>query len=130
MRNVIYVTGILFVLIGCRNATAPVQPELGEEIKADFGKEIMISGADVAVEFVDLVEDSRCPDGVVCVWAGNAQVAIRINDEEAKLNAYLEPKEKVVSKYNVALISVDPYPQTDIEIPENKYTATIRITKE
>lgn len=129
MKNTLYLIGILIVLAGCRNSTTSVTPELGEEIEAEFGKEIKIFGEGITIEFADLIEDSRCPDGAVCVWAGNAQVAILVNNEEVKLNTYLEPKEMAVSKYKVALISVSPHPKADVKIPENKYTATIVVTK-
>lgn len=107
------------VLVGCRSFTISAPPGLEKEIEAKFGKEIKISGEGITVKFVELIDDSRCPDGVVCVWADNVHVAILINNEEAKLNTCLEPKEMVVSKYKVTLISVSPYPKADIQISEN-----------
>lgn len=84
----------------------------------------------------ELVSDSRCPEGVTCIWAGEASVVVSVykdsklvedhtmvfsmkNEEENKqwFSKYLPEKQK-----NIKSISVFPYPKKDVKInPKNYY---------
>lgn len=80
------------------------------------------------------VEDSRCPEGVDCVWAGNAKVKIQVKNSKGKsqtfeLNTNLDPKAVKVDNYEIKLGEVAPYPKANARIDANSYTAVIIITK-
>lgn len=44
--------------------------------KLDFGRETVFG--DISLKFVELLSDSRCPQNVTCVWAGEVKVLIDI----------------------------------------------------
>ena len=45
-----------------------------------IGKEADFSGKRVTkVKFLEVTEDSRCPEGVDCFWAGNARLKIELS---------------------------------------------------
>ena len=46
------------------------EPKLDEEIQIKFGESITLEKGKLRIKFKSLVGDSRCPQGVVCVWAG------------------------------------------------------------
>ena len=47
-------------------------------IRIPLGETVMIDS--YRVEFVAVLEDSRCPEDVVCVWAGQAKVKVLISE--------------------------------------------------
>ncbi|MEX0646840.1 MAG: hypothetical protein WEA56_02265 [Balneolaceae bacterium] len=120
---------IISVTFSCENITSPIQPKLGEEIEMKYGEQITIPEEGIILRFNDILIDSRCPSGVTCVWAGNAEIAIQLNDTEASLNTYLEPKQTSISEYEVQLLSLKPYPKYNFELEDNDYTAKLLITK-
>lgn len=44
-----------------------------------------IASGDVILKFVEVLEDSRCPKDIVCVWAGRAKVKVAISGEHLYL---------------------------------------------
>jgi hypothetical protein len=46
-----------------------------------IGRDIVINEA-LAIRFVDVTEDSRCPDGVVCAWSGRASLATLVTTQD------------------------------------------------
>ena len=83
-----------------------------------------------------VVSDSRCPEGVTCIWAGEASVVVSVykdsklvedhtmvfsmkNEEENKqwFSKYLPEKQKKIKN-----VSVLPYPKDGVKInPKNYY---------
>jgi hypothetical protein len=82
------------------------------------------------VRFAWLVGDSRCPADVVCVWEGNAEVAIEVamaGKDRASLRLNTNPgfaTEATYLAYTVELIGLEPYPRTDSPTDE-PYRATL-----
>lgn len=86
--------------------------------------------------FKELVSDSRCPEGVTCIWAGEASVVVSVykdsklvedhtmvfsmkKEEENKqwFSKYLPEKQK-----NIKNFSVFPYPKEGVQVnPKNYY---------
>jgi hypothetical protein len=52
-------------------------------IKVANGKTIQLKGH--SIKFVEVLEDSRCPEYVNCIWAGRARILVEIKDESNKL---------------------------------------------
>ena len=94
------------------------------------------------VEFVEVVEDSRCAKDVVCVWAGRARVLLRVSSpgdvlgfgtpeltlEAGRLDPATGAVTGVFDEYLFELSVLDPYPETTAPQPPD-YTATIIVTK-
>jgi hypothetical protein len=70
---------LTLTLISCKKHD--LTKDIGEEITICFEEKGTIKDNENQVElkFIHLVEDSRCPEGVQCIWAGRAVVEIRIN---------------------------------------------------
>lgn len=68
------------------------------------------------------IEDSRCPEDVVCIWAGQARVSFQINDLEALYQLCLGAESESCTNtleftnngqnYLIKLVEVTPYPNT------------------
>ncbi len=129
-------------LAGCRvdhAAADPVAFDLNQAFVLGGGRQASINGEDLRLRFTDVLEDSRCPERVQCVWTGQARVAILVQPDGRKpttleFNTNPAPGQTVstgrVGDYTVAMQSLDPHPQTpDDPIALAEYRATLTVTK-
>jgi len=106
-----------------------IEPKLDEEIQIKFGESVTLEKGKLTIKFRSLAGDSRCPQGVVCVWAGNAEVILEVSKNEIALNTILDPKEAVVGDYNIQLQDVIPYPKAGEELKPEDYSIRIVVSK-
>jgi len=106
-----------------------IEPQLDEEIQIKIGESVTLEKESLTIKFKSLVADSRCPQGVVCVWEGNAEVILEVSKNEIALNTALDPKEKVVGDYNIQLRDVIPYPKAGEELKPEDYSIRIVVSK-
>lgn len=80
MKNFLFPILILFssFAIGQNDEVQP--PVIG--IKVPLGNAINLRG--VSIKFLEVVEDSRCPKDVTCIWAGRAIVKVEITANGTK----------------------------------------------
>ena len=105
------------------------QPKLDEEIQIKFGESVTLEKGKLTIKFKSIAGDSRCPQGVVCVWEGNAEVILEVSKNEIVLNTTLDPNEKVVGDYNIQLRDVIPYPKSGEELKPENYSIRIVVSK-
>jgi hypothetical protein len=116
---------------------APAQPQ-GRTAKGAFtirvGRERAVEGADLRIAFLGVTEDSRCPEGAMCIWAGNAslRMSARTSQGEAtvfSLNTNLPPREFDFGAYRIKLVRLTPHPSIHAELKPSKYAAELVVTK-
>jgi hypothetical protein len=98
------------------------------------GEEVKVEGEDLKIAFVSVTDDSRCPEGATCVWAGNGRihlVARNSKDEcaEFDLNTTLEPVEHQFGTYRIRLVQLSPHPSIKHAPKPDEYVATFVVTK-
>ncbi len=72
------------------------------------------------VRFDEVVEDSRCPEGAYCFWAGRAIVAVSLNGERLQLTAADSDSVWVQWKdYRVRCKALSPYPTVKDKTSKN-----------
>ena len=109
---------------------------LDRDFKIKYGQELTVKGEDLKVKFVSLLDDSRCPANVTCIWEGDAHIQIgvrRANAEESKMELHTNARFNQAGKYQryvIRLVALDPYPGTEAGKERSDYIATIRINKE
>src|SRR5262245_25820104 len=59
-------------LLYARQSRKTKVTRLGQEFELKVNQEALIVGEGLAVSFDSVLEDSRCPEGVDCIWSGNA----------------------------------------------------------
>jgi len=127
MRNQLCVP--LF-LAACISASSDVPLEQDFELRP--GQTVSIAGTGQTVTFDAVTEDSRCPANVVCVWAGNARVSLRLGeagrDTSVALNTGLEPHSVSFGKIRFELKSVTPAPRAGTTTTADSYRVTLRAT--
>lgn len=130
MKKIILLLLLSGTILSCQNElSAGSKPELDEEFTIQNGEQVMIQGKDITVTFVEVLRDSRCPTGVECVWSGNAEVAVYINDELITLNTHIKPQQIVISGYQIKLVKLTPYPHINKKIDPEDYAATLVISE-
>lgn len=97
------------------------------------GRQKTVTRDKLKIKFV-AVEDSRCPQGVNCIWAGNAKVTVKMTNRKGEsktfdLNTDLEIKAVKFEGYEIKLDNVTPYPKADVPVNPNGYTASFTVTK-
>ena len=81
MKTKIILTLILtFAFGGLLSVSA--QPARQEQ-KIQAAKQKKFSRSGLTVRFVELMEDSRCPENARCVWAGNARIKLEVKGKGA-----------------------------------------------
>jgi hypothetical protein len=117
------------VALGTLSASA-IRPET---LKVLINKEVTTKDG-LRIAFVDLIEDSRCPKDVDCVWAGNARIKVRISPatgsaESYELNTTTSPRSIVIDGYEFKFTALTPEPASNIRIRKDGYTATFVVTR-
>lgn len=80
---------------------------------------------DLVVTPYTVTEDSRCPSGVQCVWAGTVKVATRIDGPGFKESIELElGKPFDLRGHSVRLASVQPTKTDTAAIDKDRYRLT------
>ena len=97
------------------------------------GQQAKIDGTQIILRFDGVGEDSRCPQGVQCVWAGNAVVKVSITEgdiafQRMALNTSVEPRNITFMGYVISLVSVRPEARQG-GIPAGDYTAVFKVTR-
>ncbi len=73
---IIIIAVITLPLTGCLSDIGKVS--LGEDFELKMGESTAVRGEDFNIKFLEVLEDSRCPRNVTCVWEGRARSLVRI----------------------------------------------------
>lgn len=101
--------------------------QLGDEINMKIGEATQVTDTEISINFLSVLEDSRCPEGVTCFWEGQAIVQLEIAEAD---NAVIELTERAghpelakdtLGGYVYTLLELSPYPKEGEEITEEDY---------
>ncbi|HLV92201.1 MAG TPA: hypothetical protein VKX34_03680 [Aequorivita sp.] len=121
MKNLLLATLILFSTYAIGQSSSIEVPKIG--IKVPLGKTLEANG--VSVKFLEVVEDSRCPKDVSCIWAGRAIVKAEVTSNgktEEKILIFGEVKSRETpnttlfnsKEFSLKGITLNPYPDSVI----------------
>jgi hypothetical protein len=132
------------LLLGCPSslmgrspaAGKPVRVRLGQEFNLRVGQQAEVEGGRFRVRFASVVNDSRCPPDVTCVWAGNAEVLIEAEAGRSRARLKLNtqdgvnfPKERRHQQYSVELVELSSHSRKNSGKKATDYVATLVIRK-
>jgi len=136
---------LLLLLSGCGPASSggssqpppPVKKSTNQEFKLKGGQEVRLEAEGLVLRFDAVLEDSRCPKMVTCVWAGQAVILLAVRKEgeaevEMELSTNLTQKKDAAEylDYTVQLLKLEPYPnRPEEQYNYRDYTATLVIKK-
>ena len=128
-RQLTSIVAVALGLSGCAHVGNPDAPiALGTSTALRVGESRLVAGTSTSVGVTELVEDSRCPTGVQCVWAGRVRMALRLGDNATTLAT---DSSFAAEGLSVRLDSVLPYPSSTTRIATSDYRAfvTVRDTR-
>ena len=115
MKTSIYILLFFFSIVALSQERIPTSPHI--VFKIALGETIV--ARDVILKFVEVLEDSRCPKDVDCVWAGQARVHVTVSGDRIttkKLDLIVAEKDKnilgVFDGYKFNVVGLTPYPSS------------------
>lgn len=109
--------------------------EFGTPFILDYKQLVQNEEEEILLKFNSVLSDSRCPSGVECVWAGEAElqfVAYKSNDS-IKFNLSSSGKrfgqDTILFDLHVKLLQVIPYPEVLKSIAIEDYMGEVVIEK-
>lgn len=112
MKKIIFLLSILFSISAFAQKEVKVptivfKVPLGETVKKE----------NVSITLAEIVEDSRCPSDVTCVWAGRSKVKVLVTmkgkETEVHMVLFERGKQTVVARTETTVfkaVKLSPYP--------------------
>ncbi len=124
---------LIALLSACSESpTEPAGPSLGQPFSLGVGESATIGGQQITIRFEQLVSDGRCPMDALCVWPGEAVVALsfelRNRPAAFQLSTLLTPG-TTISGYRIALRAVSPFPRSNVRIDPGDYRVELLVTQ-
>jgi hypothetical protein len=110
---------LTLLLLACLSpATITFQEAtLDKEFKIKINSHAVIQNESIKITFNKVLEDSRCPEGARCAWAGNARVSLTVAKNSDQKTFELDSYEgKTFVEYQgceIKFIDLSPYPNTN-----------------
>jgi hypothetical protein len=124
--------GVVF-FVSCASAmyTRQSQPQ---KVTLAVGQSVSVPNTPLTASFQEVVEDSRCPTGVTCIWAGDAAIRISLKTSDGSpfqytLHTNAEPREIEHAGYRVELAAVTPHPSGDAPPRREEYRIALVVER-
>jgi hypothetical protein len=131
MKGFIFATVLIFfggVLSGI-NAQAIGRGQTSILFELKPGQTRNIPGSKAKIKFVNVMEDSRCPEGTNCIWAGNARLKFRVSDGRKTkifdLNTDKGSTDFSFDGYQIRLVKLSPKTKDGAHARSRGYVATL-----
>lgn len=124
---------LFFVTLSIVFMTALAHAGFDEKVALKIGQAEKLAGG-ISVKFVEIVEDSRCPEGATCIWAGRAIVRIEVTENGSEPRIVDLEVGNIEStarfgKFVVKAEKLEPYPKAESQTDKAAYSATLSIER-
>ena len=116
--------------VRCSDASA------GTSIEVGIGETVPIGSEGLALTFLAVSEDSRCPTDVVCIWAGRATILVSLRRDGSNLGDFSltlgeGAAAPVVERegHRIRLTALEPNPISTRQPTSDQYLAILSVTK-
>ena len=127
MRTLVLFLGFLFILTSCEKEVF----ELNEEVSIGHNASILIqtvNSGQIDVKYTELLDESRCPPDVNCIWAGFVKVQLKLdNEQHVELGLGETTVDSVVYNNHVIKLLAVEYDSDDDFGIEKKSSVVIRV---
>jgi hypothetical protein len=138
LDEIVKIPGLFFASLlfsnSCAGPSEPVVVPLGRAFELAPGQEALVDG--LSVGFQRVGQDSRCPIDVVCIWEGDAAVALLLRagsdpaaERELHTSGTLGGPETSYAGYKVRLESLLPATRSSQPIRPYDYRATLVVER-
>lgn len=85
-----------------------------------------------SIKFSDVISDSRCPEGALCTWEGQAEIEMLYDEEKHVLilrEGNPDMAKDTFGSYIIELLEVKPYPERRVYHEKDTYSVTLKVSK-
>jgi formylmethanofuran:tetrahydromethanopterin formyltransferase len=105
----------------------------GEKVSVKYGETASTKSTRVKAKLVEIIEDSRCPEDVDCIWAGRVRIKMTVTTKKgAPVDIELSSDQQTsvdVGSYRLTLGEVGPKRRANATVTKADYVAEITIEK-
>ncbi len=122
---------IVTLTAGCSSA---LTASMDSEFTLSIDQSARITSESMIVKFIEVTEDSRCPKGVECIWAGRVSCEVEIVKDGVSnriilTQTGLTDNTEVYTYQNYTIVSyVLPYPEAGKPIAKSDYRLSLTVT--
>jgi hypothetical protein len=121
---------IAVLFVSCEESPVVKSVQLDEEFTLSAGDSVILNDLQLSLK-VESINDSRCPDGAECIWAGSADVIVTFESQNTGILVdtlrSFNNRIIVLTEYSIQLLDVRPYPALNKKLEDKE--ARILITK-
>ena len=132
MKNLLLfsVLSLIFTFTACNEkaTSGSAHPEfiIDQSFDLALGKTMQLKGSDFTLNFAEVTQDSRCPQGTNCIRAG--EVVLTLNGQSVTKEPRREV-ETMIGNYKVTVLSVSPYPKSGEQMDRTSYIVNMMVSK-
>mgnify|MGYP000268262693 CR=1 FL=1 len=98
----------------------------------------IVGNKNISIQFSKVLEDSRCPENLVCIWGGRAVIELLLNNTDKQLLGIGDLKTGVQKNYvnsfkykgyEIQLLDLKPYNNTTGNSGVIAYTISLKVEK-
>ena len=126
--------GILMIGTHCAptSSSAVEAQSIGEPFFLRIGESASVEGADLSLTFSAVTQDSRCPEDVDCVVAGEAVVVIDAlsSGEHTELTFKVPPRgsdAQELEDLTITIVELSPEPESGKRMEPSNYVAKLLV---
>ncbi len=135
---------LIGLLVGCSSDSGSQQDAAADKAAAapnetsvalEVGESLAVPALGATIGFDTVLEDSRCPVDVECVWEGNARVGLRLVSDELDEDFELNTSEQggatsfLAAGYAISIEKLEPKPTSTTPIDPKFYHLTLKLQK-
>ncbi len=129
------------LLVSCESSVLNSVIQLDEQFWLKLDESKLLLSEQLEIGFDKVFTDSRCPEDVICIWEGAAEIELWLLKSSidttfvgATVSGYVtaeSPHHVSVDTidYRITLLQLDPYPNTARERRLSDYRALLTISK-
>lgn len=133
-ESVALLFALLLAAAAAPASAARLEPQQTRSFQIRVGQTVSLRDFGIRVRLVSVTEDSRCPEGVQCVWAGNVRLALRLSSwagasRRVSLNTATEPTQVNFRGRTLRVLEVRPPKREGRNIPQRRYRVTLEVSR-
>ncbi|MFC2096879.1 hypothetical protein ACFLSI_00960 [Bacteroidota bacterium] len=138
-KNVFIIAFILaFVITGCDKEKNEIINTIifGDTTEISMNEKLYNYENNISIKLDSILNDSRCPASVDCIWAGNAEVKYIFTQNDIENTIILNTlggsnfkSDTIITGYTIELINLYPYPEEPGEIGQGNYYSDVLVLK-
>jgi len=122
----------LFAGMGCEEAIIEQGFTIGKEATFQVNQLYTSANGQYTLKITE-VSDSRCPEGVQCIWQGEVTVKGDWTENNSKssfeIHSVMNDQTKQPTGYNIQIVDAKPYPKYGTESKPEDLVVTLLIQK-